>query len=39
MFKCYDNVVGEIVECDDKKAFIEEVNDRFVLNLYKRKIL
>ena len=30
MFKCYDNVVGEIVECDDKKSFIEEVNNRFV---------
>lgn len=29
MFKCIDNVVGEIIESENKMAFLEEVNRRF----------
>lgn len=29
MFKGYDYVVGEIIECDNKQGLLEELNDRF----------
>ena len=30
MFKCYDYVVGEIVEADTKSILLEAINERFV---------
>lgn len=30
MFKCFDYVVGEIVEAYDKHILLEEINERFV---------
>ena len=30
MFKCYDYVVGEIIEADNKKILLETINERFV---------
>lgn len=29
MFKCYDYVVGEIIESENKKVLLEEINERF----------
>lgn len=36
MFKCYDNVVGEIIEAPTKAILLEEINDRF--NCYNNTI-
>ena len=30
MFKCYDYVVGEIIEAYEKSILLEEINERFV---------
>ena len=30
MFKCYDYVVGEIIEAYEKNILLEEVNERFI---------
>lgn len=30
MFKCYDYVVGEIIEADKKSILLETINERFV---------
>lgn len=30
MFKCYDYVVGEIIETDKKSILLEAINERFV---------
>ena len=30
MFKCYDYVVGEIIEADKKSTLLEAINERFV---------
>ena len=30
MFKCYDYVVGEIIEADEKSILLEEINESFV---------
>ena len=30
MFKCYDYVVGEIIEADEKSVLLEAINERFV---------
>ena len=30
MFKCYDYVVGEIIETNEKNILLEEINERFV---------
>lgn len=30
MFKCYDYVVGEIIEADEKNVLLEAINERFV---------
>lgn len=30
MFKCYDNVVGEIVQALDKATLLQAINERFV---------
>lgn len=30
MFKCYDYVVGEIIESDNKQSLLENINERFI---------
>lgn len=30
MFRCFDYVVGEIVEAYDKTILLEEINERFI---------
>ena len=30
MFKCYDYIVGEIIEANEKNILLEEINERFV---------
>lgn len=30
MFKCYDYVVGEIIEAYEKNILLEEINERFI---------
>lgn len=30
MFKCYDKIVGEIIESNDKEILLRDVNERFV---------
>lgn len=30
MFRCFDYVVGEIIEAYDKTILLEEINERFI---------
>ena len=30
MFKCYDYIVGEILEADNKKNLLKAMNERFI---------